>query len=412
MSGNPKDPASPVGAAGNSAQDYRGAGAGTRVPDAVCTRLVRLRMDGGACCRGDARWSHPCCPVFCFGKGPGGWTQFLDRQRAHTAERQSRTADLLQSIGRRAGELDVAAVALKGSALHAMGIYACGDRPMADIDLLVRPADEQRMVEVFEELGFREQKKSWKERCFVPPSRGVRRSWGRMAQTISNSSSMWKICERLPWRITDVSELIFPLFPKAGIEQLSLKGGIDDSSPAACGGSDGVSVAAASASSRYRSTVVVDDRDDWNEFLESGTDIRRSWWAFPPLNLCSRYYSRAIPEPVLSSMAEICPSLLARACRAENTVRRFLFVPVGGCVSGEGVGAVDSRAIRLCPQPPAARRGIRRGARAHRGDGSLGAEQPLESSFAWPAHSALDGLRGRPAPWPCTPSVRRLLRAQ
>ena len=38
----------------------------------------------------------------------------------------------------------VAAVALKGVALHALGVYQAGERPMADVDLLVRPADAQR----------------------------------------------------------------------------------------------------------------------------------------------------------------------------------------------------------------------------------------------------------------------------
>ncbi len=75
-------------------------------------------------------------------RGPGGWTAISRGQRAHTAKRHARIDELLRRLDRRTrGAGIAAAVALKGAALHSMGLYAAGDRPMADIDLLVRPAD-------------------------------------------------------------------------------------------------------------------------------------------------------------------------------------------------------------------------------------------------------------------------------
>jgi len=69
------------------------------------------------------------------------------------------------SAGAREG---IAAVALKGAALHAIGLYAIGERPMADIDLLVRPADAERTAAVDRIAGLSRSSASWKERVFTP----------------------------------------------------------------------------------------------------------------------------------------------------------------------------------------------------------------------------------------------------
>ena len=60
---------------------------------------------------------------------------------AHVAGRHRRIAELLGRIDAEARRSGIALVALKGAALHAIGIYQAGERPMADIDLLARDAD-------------------------------------------------------------------------------------------------------------------------------------------------------------------------------------------------------------------------------------------------------------------------------
>jgi hypothetical protein len=77
-------------------------------------------------------------------QGPAGWAQFLAEQKAHTARRFLRIQQLLQLLDNRAHDAGIALVPLKGAALHASGIYTAGERPMADVDLLVRKADSQR----------------------------------------------------------------------------------------------------------------------------------------------------------------------------------------------------------------------------------------------------------------------------
>ena len=112
---------------------------------------------------------------------------------------------------------NLAAVALKGVALHAIGLYAVGERPMADIDLLVRPADAQRMARLLESLGFYEASASWKERVFTPL---VEHAVGGLGEHSNNNVKIElheRICEKLPWRITDVTGCIFPSQAHPGV---------------------------------------------------------------------------------------------------------------------------------------------------------------------------------------------------
>ena len=75
-------------------------------------------------------------------------------QRFLRATRFGRIQHLLQLIDRRARASEIALVALKGVALHACGLYAAGERPMADDDLLVRESEAQRAEQLLTELGF------------------------------------------------------------------------------------------------------------------------------------------------------------------------------------------------------------------------------------------------------------------
>ena len=62
------------------------------------------------------------------------WQQFLDEQRQHTAARHQRLVCLLERLNEAARGLKLTALALTGVALHNLGIYEPGTRPMADID--------------------------------------------------------------------------------------------------------------------------------------------------------------------------------------------------------------------------------------------------------------------------------------
>jgi hypothetical protein len=247
-------------------------------------------------------------------QGPAGWVTFLEEQRIHTAIRYRRIVELLQHIDERGRATGIAVVALKGAALHAIGLYAVGERPMADIDLLVKPADAERMALLFESLGFYEACANWKERVFTPI---VARAVGALGENSNNDVKIElheKICERLPWRITDVTDCVFPAQARPGVNAY----------PSTASLMIHLLLHAAGAMA-FQSLRLLHLHDlaqlssrmteaDWDQVL---AQRRRGglWWAFPPLNMASRYFTSHIPSRVLAALADDCPFVLDRISR-------------------------------------------------------------------------------------------------
>jgi hypothetical protein len=244
--------------------------------------------------------------------GPAGWAEFLEEQRTHTAKRHVRIDGVLQRMDQRAREAGIAAVALKGAALHAMNLYAAGDRPMADIDLLVRPADAERAAGMLESLGYYEAEKSWKERVFKPVDDRDSDDLGEHRDNNVKIELHDRICERLPWRITDASELIFPAQPHPGLNAYSSKASLMIHL---------LLHAAGSMTTKALRLLHLNDiallssqmtETDWDQVLAYGSHGARLWWAFPPLKLASRYYSSRIPVRALTALAAECSYLLQK----------------------------------------------------------------------------------------------------
>lgn len=244
--------------------------------------------------------------------GPAGWAQFLAEQRTHTAKRCARISELLRLIDQRTRAAGVAAVALKGAALHALGLYAIGDRPMADIDLLVRPADAKQTARILESLGFHEASANWKERVFTPNDDHAPGGLGEHSNNNIKIELHSRICERLPWRITDASELIHPRQPQPGLNAYSSKASLMIHL-----------LLHAAGSMTTRSLRLLHLHDiaqlssqmtglDWEEVLAQSARGQPLWWAFPPLKLASRYYFSVIPLHVLAALADECPYLLKK----------------------------------------------------------------------------------------------------
>ena len=248
-------------------------------------------------------------------RGPAGWRDFLDGQRDHTATRHLRIDALLRRIDRRAIETGIAAVALKGAALHEMGLYQCGDRPMADIDLLVRPPDADGAARMLHTLGFHEVGKSWKERVFHPVDDRRPGILGEHSDNVIKIELHERICEKLPARITDASELIFPGRLRSGLNPYPSKSSLMLHL---------LLHAAGSMPNRALRMLQLHDlallsaqmaESDWEALLANDRRGSPLWWAYPPLMLTSRYYSSAVPAHVLAALAHRCPYLLSRVAR-------------------------------------------------------------------------------------------------
>jgi hypothetical protein len=238
------------------------------------------------------------------------WQAFLADQHAHVASRHVRIACLLAHIDDEARAAGICIVPLKGSALHALGLYTAGERPMADIDLLVCERDVERAVPLLQKLGYAESFAQWKHRVFKPVDVGLSHSLvlGEHRDTPINIELHTRIQERLPISIVDITERIYPSQPRSGLQAYSSNGALMSHLLLHAAGNV--------CSSTLRLLHLHDisllaarmTQSDWD--VVCGEDTQSAWWALPPLRLAARYYRDAVPASVIANARSGCPAWL------------------------------------------------------------------------------------------------------
>lgn len=250
-------------------------------------------------------------------QGPESWNRFLEAQTVHTERRFLRIEQLLQLIGDRAREAAIPVVPLKGAALHALGIYAPGERPMADIDLLVREEQSARFAELLAALGFTEADRTWKNREFA---RDDDREAAALGEDVDNGIKVelhCRVAEALPCPALDVTAIVFPESPQPGFNSYPSKSALLMHLLLHTAGAlvfRGVRLLQLHDIVRLAAVM---SAADWKELsLQAGrTGDRSLWWAFPPLALANRYYG-CVPERLLRQAAADCHWALKRVyCR-------------------------------------------------------------------------------------------------
>lgn len=247
-------------------------------------------------------------------QGPAGWVGFLEEQRAHTSSRHARIDELLLGIDRLTRRQGVAAMALKGAALHSIGLYAGGERPMADVDLLVRPQDAERTARLIESLGFHESQANWRERVFTPVEDRAAASLGEHASNNIKIELHERICERLPSQIADVSELIFPSQPQPGLNAYPSRAALMIHLLLHAAGATVIQSLRLIQLHDVALLAARMQAADWNEVLECRSN-QRLWWALPPLRLTARYFPSTVPVRILRALKPDCPWHLERVYR-------------------------------------------------------------------------------------------------
>jgi hypothetical protein len=240
-------------------------------------------------------------------QGPAVWARFLAQQKSHTAQRFQQIERLLQRIDRRACEAGIALVPLKGAALHAMGLYAGGERPMADIDLLMREEQSQRAIEVFAGLGFHETYRTWKHRVFEQNGRDAPAALGEHARNGIKLELHCRIEEILPHRVVDVTEIVFPQSLHPGLNAYPSKAALlIHLLLHAAGALIARELRLLQLHDIARLSARMTDAD-WEELLRQAgrTPDGSLWWAFPPLALAARYYG-CVPDRVFIRAAGDC----------------------------------------------------------------------------------------------------------
>jgi hypothetical protein len=248
-------------------------------------------------------------------EGPAQWRDFLAGQKAHVAARHRRIQELLDKIDARCREEGIAVVGLKGAALHSMGFYFAGERPMADVDLLVRVGDTTRTAQVLQSLGFSESFTTWRHGVFVPKVCNLHKGLGEHTDNYLKVELHARIAEKMPLRITDVTDSVYPRAPHPGLNAYPSNAALMIHLLIHAAGS------MASRSLRLlhlHDIALVCSRmvgSDWDELVKQGQNSNRRWWAMPPLQLTARYYPDAVPADVLAALSNHCPWTLRQVVR-------------------------------------------------------------------------------------------------
>jgi Uncharacterised nucleotidyltransferase len=248
-------------------------------------------------------------------EGPAQWRDFLAGQKAHVAARHRRIQELLDQIDARCHEEGIAVVGLKGAALHSMGFYCAGERPMADVDLLVQAGDATRTGQMLQSLGFSQSYANWRHGVFVPKVRNLHKGLGEHTDNYLKIELHARIAEKLPLRITDVTDSVYPRTPHPGLNAYPSNAALMIHLLIHAAGS------MASRSLRLlhlHDIALVSSRmagSDWDELVSQGQNMNRRWWALPPLQLTARYYPDAVPTDVLAALSNQCPWTLRQVVR-------------------------------------------------------------------------------------------------
>jgi len=244
-------------------------------------------------------------------RGPDRWQEFLDSQARHTELRRDRIFGLLARADAVLRDAEVPAIALKGAALYGIGAYRDAVRPMADIDLLVRPDHISRAASALAPLGYTLGFTTWRHDTLVPL---VPNLAGRIGEHIDNPINIElhsAIAERLPVSPVDITGLTFTKRVHPGLNSYPSQAALMRHL-----------LLHAAGNLRARALRYIQLHDlarlgsrlrgaDWAELSGAG-DI---WWALAPLALVQRYAAATVPDSVMRCAAAGCPALLRRACQ-------------------------------------------------------------------------------------------------
>lgn len=255
-------------------------------------------------------------------QAPDHWSQFVTQQQQDTAVRQRRLRRALALIDVQARQAALPFMALKGSALHALGLYRSGQRPMADIDLLVSPHRSTQMRQLLDALGFREVAAIWKHWMFeaAPPASGQigNPPLGERADAPLKIELHDHIAERLATREIDITDKLWPGNPQPGLNAypsqvalmlhllLHAAGNMADLGLRLIHVHD-----IALLATRMRPA-------DWDSLIQQRISGTPPWWALPPLELVQRYYPARVPSQILLQLRALCPRSLRKRARHQT----------------------------------------------------------------------------------------------
>ena len=281
--------------------------------------------------------------------GPPGWRDFLAEQHEQIAQRQTRLEGLLECIGASFLQLEIPVQALKGAALLARGLYHPGERPMADLDLLVAPRHALRAAAALEQLGLHESHRTLKHRVFEPRHVSRPQPFGEGSANDLKVELHERICEPLPLRLADITPLVLAN---------DVGGGLTGYPSSAALMAHLLLHAAGTMVWRTLRTIQLHDiallarshsEQDWLALIASAPH-----WAWAPLALTERYYGPLVPAAVMARARALSPAMLRHSAAGKTlsdvSLSRLWIEPFPGIEWSRSTGeALGFMARRLVP---------------------------------------------------------------
>jgi hypothetical protein len=243
-------------------------------------------------------------------RGPPDWECFLQDQQRQTLARHVLIGERLAALDRAAAQAGLRYVALKGSALREFSVHHPGERPMGDIDILVRPGDAPLAAQVVESIGYAPAFQARRHDVFEPHERAAASNY--YAEHVSSPLRIelhQRVGESLPVTVVDITASLWPADTRAGANPYA---SLTALLRHLCLHAAGNMRANAMRFLQLYDCALLARRmgeSDWRSLL--GAEPRdTAWWIYPALAMADRYVPQSIPGGVLAEFAQACPRRL------------------------------------------------------------------------------------------------------
>ncbi|MCV2438634.1 nucleotidyltransferase family protein [Paucibacter sp. DJ2R-2] len=253
--------------------------------------------------------------------GPPAWQAFLAEQAEQGRRRERKVRSLLECLHHAARDAGLPLLAMKGSALLNLSIYAEGERPMSDVDLLAQPVDLAESGRLILAAGYAVGITKQRHIAYEPLQQAADRAFGEHEHNPIKIELHEAVREPLPLREVDIT---------AGLLSPGAKPGLNPYSSLAALMRHLLMHAAGNLCVRSVRLIQLHDiaqlaermsTADWNEALAPANDGRAAWWALPVLTLTQQLFPLQFPKPMTARLtpsivaaSAACPPWLRRAC--------------------------------------------------------------------------------------------------
>jgi hypothetical protein len=245
--------------------------------------------------------------------GPPAWRSFLVEQRSQSVLRDARIDELLKRLDLAARHAAVACVGLKGTALRALGLYGPGERPMADVDLLVRAADFERIATAIQGLGYVKAFATRRHTVFEPCAKRMDDAAGELVDNPLKIEVHTAVAEPLPIHHVDITAHLQTPGAKPGLNEYPDRAALMLHLLLHAAGNMRAHVLRQIQLHDIATLAACLGHADWQALLVGPRAVEGLWWALPPMMLTARYYPRSIPRDVLFGLRAACPLALRLA---------------------------------------------------------------------------------------------------